>query len=174
MKLKLLLIAFTFIILFIPKSYGAEPILDVILPSSGYTDIPDNHWAYTEIKELQHIGVMLGYPDGKFRPENSITREEFATAAIRALNLDDEVVIDTLKFDDFYEGDWAWDYVQNAYYFGLLTPPRMNNNGEYLFRPKDSIIRGHAITIAINSLNAGIISEKKAKAVLEYAYDDFY
>ncbi|MBR2524839.1 S-layer homology domain-containing protein [bacterium] len=174
MKLKLLFISIIFAIMFIPKAYSAEPILDVILPSSGYTDIPDNHWAYTEIKELQLIGVMAGYPDGKFRPENSITREEFATAAIKALNLDDEVVIDTLKFDDFFEGDWAWDNVQNAYYFGLLTPPRINGNGEYLFRPHDSIIRGHAITIAVNALKTTAISEKKAKAVLEYAYEDFY
>ena len=157
-----------------PKVNSAEPILDVILPSSGYTDVLDNHWAYTEIKELQLIGVMAGYPDGKFRPDSSITREEFATAAIRALNLDDEVVIDTLKFDDFYETDWAWDNVQNAYYFGLLTPPRMDNKGQYLFRPRDSIIRGHAITIAVNALKTASISEKKAKAVLEYAYDDFY
>jgi len=160
--------------MFMQKVYSAEPILDVILPSSSFTDVQDNHWAYTEIKELQLIGVMRGYPDGKFRPENSITREEFATAAIKALNLDDEVVIDTLKFDDFFEGDWAWDYVQNAYYFGLLTPPRMDKNGEYLFRPHDSIIRGHAITIAINALKTSAITEKKAKSVLEYAYDDFF
>ncbi|MBR1681668.1 S-layer homology domain-containing protein, partial [bacterium] len=153
------------------KVYAAEPILDVILPSSSYEDIPDSHWAYTEIKELNRLGVMKGYPDGKFRPENSITREEFATAAIKALQLDDMVVIDTLKFDDFFEYDWAWDNVQNAYYFGLLTPPRMTN-GLYLFRPEDNIIRGHAITIAINALKTQPLTEKKAKSVLEYAYDD--
>lgn len=155
------------------KVYAAEPILDVILPSSSYEDIPDSHWAYTEIKELNRLGVMKGYPDGKFRPENSITREEFATAAIKALQLDDMVVIDTLKFDDFFEYDWAWDNVQNAYYFGLLTPPRMTN-GLYLFRPEDNIIRGHAITIAINALKTQPLTEKKAKSVLEYAYDDFF
>ncbi len=174
LKTKFLYLMLTVIILSFARVNAAEPILDVILPSSGYTDVADNYWAYTEIKDLQLTGIMAGYPDGKFRPDNTITREEFATAAIRALNLDDEVVIDTLKFDDFFEGDWAWDNVQNAYYFGMLTPPRMDSNGQYLFRPKDSIIRAHAITIAINALKTGTISEKKAKAVLEYAYDDFY
>lgn len=157
-----------------PKAYAAEPILNVILPSSGYLDIPDNHWAYTEIKELQILGVMRGYPDGKFRPDNTITREEFATAAIKALKLDDYVVVEPLKFDDFVDIDWAWDYVQNAYYFGLLTPPRMDKDGYYLFRPEDSITRGHAFVIAVNALKTMPITEKKAKAILQYAYDDYY
>lgn len=154
--------------------FAAEPILDVILPSSSFLDIPDDHWAYTEIKELHRKGILVGYPDSKFHPEASITREEFATAAIKALELDDATVIDTLAFDDFYSSDWAWDYVQNAYYFGMLTPPHMDSNGLYLFRPHDSIIRGHAITIAINALKTQPLTEKKAKAVLEYAYDDFF
>lgn len=158
---------------FLPKSYAAEPVLNVILPSSGFTDIKDDNWAYTEIKELQQTGVMKGYPDGTFRPENPITREEFATAAVKALKLDDMVVIDTLAFDDFFPEDWAWDNVQNAYYFGLLTPPR-RTNGLYLFRPEDNIIRAHAITIAVNALKTQPITKKKAKAVLEYAYEDFY
>ncbi len=176
MKLKTIYInlLLIFILSALQNVYAAEPILNVILPSSGYIDIPDNHWAYTEIKELQILGVMKGYPDGNFRPDNTITREEFATAAIKALKLDDYVVIDTLKFDDFVENDWAWDYVQNAYYFGLLTPPRMDKDGYYLFRPEDSITRGHAFTIAVNALKTMPITEKKAKAVLEYAYDDFY
>jgi len=169
--LGILLIIFTCVI---DVSYAAEPILDVLLPSSSFSDIPDNHWAYTEIVELHRLGVMKGYPDGKFRPENSITREEFATAAVKALKLDDMVVIDTLEFDDFFSNDWAWDNVQNAYYFGLLTPPRMDKNGLYLFRPEDNIIRGHAITIAVNALKTQPLTEKKAKSVLEYTYEDFY
>ena len=105
MKLKTIYInlLLIFILSALQNVYAAEPILNVILPSSSYIDIPDNHWAYTEIKELQILGVMKGYPDGNFRPDNTITREEFATAAIKALKLDDYVVIDTLKFDDFVD-----------------------------------------------------------------------
>ena len=176
MKLKKHLIILTLITLsfFAPKVFSAEPVLSVILPTSNFYDIPDNHWAYTEIKELHRRGIIVGYPDDKFHPDASITREEFATVAVKALGLDDAEVLDPLAFDDFYPMDWAWHYVQNAYYFGLLTPPRMDKNGEYLFRPTENIIRGHAITIAINALKTQPISKKKAKAVLEYAYDDFY
>ena len=176
MKLKryFLIFAITIITLCTPKTFCAEPVLNVILPTSNFTDIPDTHWAYTEIKELHRRGVIVGYPNAKFNPDSTISREEFATIAVKALKLDDAEVLDPLSFDDFYPLDWAWHYVQNAYYFGLLTPPRMDKNGEYLFRPLDNITRAHAITIAVNALKTQPISKKKAKAILEYAYDDFY
>lgn len=176
MNLKKYFIIFTLTILtiFAPKSFSAEAVLNVILPTSNFYDIPENHWAYAEIKELHRLGIIAGYPDHKYHPDDSISREEFATIAVKALGLDDAEVLDPLKFDDFYPLDWAWHHVQNAYYFGLLTPPRMDSNGLYLFRPTDKIIRGHAITIAINALKTQPITKKKAKAVLEYAYEDFY
>lgn len=173
-KKYLIILAVAILTLFAPKVFSAEPVLNVILPSSNFLDIPDEHWAYAEIRELHRQGIITGYPDHKFHPDNPISREEFATIAIKALKLDDKEVLDPLAFDDFYPMDWAWHYVQNAYYFGLLTPPRMDENGEYLFRPMDNIIRGHAISIAVNALKTQPITKKKAKAVLEYAYDDFF
>ncbi len=153
---------------------AAEPMLNVILPMSGFLDIPEKHWAETEITDLYRRGIIAGYPDNKFHPERYITRAEFATLAIRALRLDDQDVVDTLVFDDFFPTDWAWRDVQNAYYFGMLTPPRMDSRGLYLFRPDDNITRAHAITIAVNALKVQPISKRKAKAVLEYRYEDFF
>ncbi len=167
MKKYFIIFTVLFLSLICPQTFAAEPILDVILPSGGFTDIPDNYWAYPEIRELYRLGIMSGYPDGNFYPDKSITREEFATAAIKSLGLQDEVVWEPLKFDDFYERDWAWNYVQLAYVFGLLTPPRPVN-GEYLFRPEDSILRCHAISIAVNAIKTLPINDQKAKAVLDY------
>ncbi len=167
--LGLILLGFNF-----TKAFATEPILNVILPSSRFYDIPEDYWAYTEIKELSQKGIIAGYPDNKFKPEAPISREEFTTIAVKALKLNDAEVLDPLVFDDFFVGDWAWDNVQNAYYFGLLTPPRATKDGYYFFNPEDNIIRAHAITIAVNALETQPITTKKAKAVLEYAYPDFY
>lgn len=176
MKITRYILAFGLILLGLnfSKASTAEPILNVILPSSSFYDVSDNYWAYTEIKELYRRGVIAGYPDNKFRPEAPISREEFTTIAVKALKLNDAEVLDPLEFDDFFVGDWAWDNVQNAYYFGLLTPPRATKDGYYFFNPQDNIIRAHAITIAVNALKTQPLTTKKAKATLEYAYDDFY
>ena len=171
---RLIFLTAVFFLISLPDVYAAEPVLNVILPSSNFLDIPDNHWAYTEIKELHRLGIIAGYPDDKYYPDKSVTRQEFAAIAIKALDLNETEVIETLAFDDFCSLDWGWHYVQNAYYYGLLTPSRMNSEGKYLFRPNDSIIRGHAITIAMNALKTQPLTKKKAKSVLEFAYDDFY
>ena len=91
MNLKKYLIIFSIAILTLlaPKVFSAEPVLNVILPSSNFLDIPNEHWAYAEIKELHRLGIVTGYPNDKFHPDNPVSREEFITIAIKALGLND-------------------------------------------------------------------------------------
>ena len=173
-KLSIIIILTLFSILVLPKVYAVEQILDVMLPSSSFLDVPDNYWAYTEISELHHKGILKGYPSQNFRPEAPITREEFATAVIKALGLDDGEVMDPLVLDDVYPEDWAYQYIQNAFFFGLFLPPRMAKDGGYYFYPTQNITRAHAITMTVNSIKTFPMSKKKAKSVLEYTYDDFF
>ena len=41
-------------------------------------DVPTNYWAYSHIARLVCDGVISGYSDGTFRPENSTTRGQLA------------------------------------------------------------------------------------------------
>jgi autotransporter adhesin len=53
---------------------------DVVFP-----DVPKGHWAYDFVKDLSDKGYLVGYPDGTFKGDKSMTRYEFATAVYRAL-----------------------------------------------------------------------------------------
>lgn len=53
-------------------------------------DVPFGHWAYDAIEYLVREGIIQGYPDGKFRPERTMTRAEFAEAIARAYRRIDE------------------------------------------------------------------------------------
>ena len=44
-----------------------------------FKDVPEQHWAYKAIEELAERGIINGYPDGSFRPDESVTRAEIAT-----------------------------------------------------------------------------------------------
>lgn len=173
-KSSIIVVLAIFAIFISPKAFAVEQILDVMLPSSSFLDIPDNYWAYTEISELHHKGILKGYPSQKFLPEAFITREEFATAVIKALGLDDGEVMDPLVLDDVFPEDWAYQNIQNAFFFGLFLPPRMAKDGGYYFYPTQNITRAHAITMAVNSIKTIPMTKKKAKSVLEYTYDDFF
>ena len=48
-----------------------------------FTDVPESHWAYKAIKEMTEKGYFQGYPDGTFKPEETVTRAELATVLNR-------------------------------------------------------------------------------------------
>ena len=42
-----------------------------------FSDLTEEHWAYNSIMDLTNDGIINGYTDGTFRPQNTITRAEF-------------------------------------------------------------------------------------------------
>ena len=50
-----------------------------------FQDVPQSHWAYESVSDLQTKGILLGYPDGYFRGKRPLTRYEFAVALERML-----------------------------------------------------------------------------------------
>ena len=64
-------------------------ILGTIFPvSTSFTEIRDyeNHWAKNSIERIMEKGIISGYPDGSFKPDNPITRAEFFTIVNKAFN----------------------------------------------------------------------------------------
>lgn len=48
-----------------------------------YTDVAENEWYYAAIRWATEVGVVNGYKDDTFRPDQAITREEMATMLYR-------------------------------------------------------------------------------------------
>ena len=48
-----------------------------------FTDVSKDHWAYEAIEELAEKGIINGYEDGTFKPNEPITRAEVATIISR-------------------------------------------------------------------------------------------
>jgi hypothetical protein len=52
-----------------------------------FTDVPKTHWARADIEAAAALGILLGYPDGTFRPARPVTRGEAAATFFRAMHL---------------------------------------------------------------------------------------
>lgn len=50
------------------------------LAQDMFPDTPQNHWAYEALENLRKEGILVGYPDGKFRGTRLATRYEMAVA----------------------------------------------------------------------------------------------
>ena len=133
-----------------------------------FSDMTTSHWAYNQIKDLSEQSIVIGYPDGTFKPDDNVTRAEFASMAIKALGQEHANVIQRISFKDIDETYWAYDAIEKAVYFELIS----NADDAEEFRPDDAVSRAEAITIAVNSLTTEQISEEKAKEVLSKKYKD--
>ncbi len=133
-----------------------------------YTDMSESHWAYQSIKFLTEIGVLVGYPDGTYKPDIPVTRAEFASMAIKALGQEDANVTQDIHFSDIEPNFWAYNIIKKAVYFDLIP----DADGQR-FRPYESVTRAEAITIAVNALTTSQISEQRAKDIISKSYEDY-
>ena len=60
------------------------------LAISPFPDVPYTHWAAPYVKVGVTNGLVTGYPDGSFRPDDQVTYEEAVTMLLKVLGYTDE------------------------------------------------------------------------------------
>ncbi len=90
------------------------------------------HWAENGINNLVSLGAVGGYPDGSFRPDNTINRAEFATMLVKAFGLSAQ---GETSFADI-TGHWANGYISCAASNGIIS-----GYGDGVFGPEVLITR---------------------------------
>lgn len=115
---------------------------------SAFTDITDSTVA-AAVSVLEAFGVVSGYGDGRFGPEDRLTRAQFAKMAIVLMGLEDQLpsVAQRTLFTDVTSAHWAAAYVNLAYSKGLIQ-----GYGNGYFGPDDYIAYEQAVTIALRIL----------------------
>lgn len=128
--------------------------------AKNYPDVPCNHWACKQIQLLTDEEVLVGYPDGTFKPDESATRAEFTAMVVKALHQDKSPLKKTFEFTDVPYKHWAFNTIQRAINFDLVK-----NSPDNTFRPEDTITKKEAMDIMVSALNLdklGLFRAKKA------------
>ncbi len=105
----------------IQKGFEKTKVKDVI----EFTDIKDGYWATTAIDEATQTGFMTGYPEGVFKPDQSISRLEMLSAIATGMNLkpnSDPVQLLSKYSDGKDMPKWAISKVSSAVEAGLISP----------------------------------------------------
>ena len=97
--------------------------------SNGYNDVKDGDWFCCAVSTLSKMGIIKGYEDGSFKPDQKITRAETMTLVNRVLNRLPETKDDLHKdmktwVDNMDETAWYYLAVQeatNSHYFKNKT-----------------------------------------------------
>ena len=118
-----------------------------ILPSlPGISDDTTPNWLNLD----DHDAYVQGYPDGRVKPQNNITRAEVATIFYRLLTDDarDYYYSTDSGFSDVKPGDWYNTAVSTMVQAGIL-----NGYSDGTFKPNASITRAEFATIAARFLS---------------------
>ncbi|MBE9156680.1 S-layer homology domain-containing protein [Nodosilinea sp. LEGE 06152] len=83
-----------------------------------FSDVPPDYWAAQFIQALADRGVIRGFVDGSFRPNDPVTRAQFAVLVAQAF--DRPTVRSAVRFGDVPSSYWAADAIQAAYTEGFL------------------------------------------------------
>lgn len=116
--------------------------------SKSYSDIPADYWAKDWIYGALSQGVMIGYPDNKFRPDQPVTKAEvFATIAqLIQVPIDRSLIVPPFKGKDIqYIPRWAITPTKEVVASRLLEQipdPAKVNNDEYLSKEQVAYLVG--------------------------------
>lgn len=97
---------------------GTMPSTPTSQPSDGkfFSDVSDT-WAKASIEKMTAKGIINGYSDGTFKPEQSVTRAEMAKmiAVLLGLSADGKSI-----FEDVADGEWFSGYVTAVAQSGIV------------------------------------------------------
>ena len=134
----------------------------------AFSDVPADYWAHDYIQGLAKSNVISGFGDGTFRPNEPVTRAQFA-AILRQAFLQSQPTT-AQAFKDVPAGSWATGVIASARSAGFLSGYPDNT-----FKHNDRILRVQAIVSLANGLKypAGnsqdLSSYKDADTVPAYA-----
>lgn len=114
-----------------------------------FPDVSSDYWAHPFIEVLNERGIVAGYPDGTFRPQQAVDRDEFAAIIRQAFNREQVKTIPRGSvFADVPQNYWAAPPIEEAYETGFMDS--YNNN---LFKPREEITKLEALVSLARGLD---------------------
>lgn len=121
-----------------------------------FSDVSANEIYSMAVSTLNVMGVINGYEDGTFKPEQNVTRAEFTAMLMRTLNYGKtgSTSAADLPFTDIDDNDtsinWAIPNINTAYGMGII-----NGYEDSTFRPNANVAFEEAIKMIVCTLGYG-------------------
>lgn len=117
---------------------------------SLFADISTIHPHYQAIKFLKNEGVIQGYPDGSFKPENSVSRVEVIKFILEGIGAEIKTA-KTLKFKDADKSQWYGDYLYTASDLGIAS-----GYPDGTFKPTNTVNKVEFLKMLVEAMNVDI------------------
>ena len=111
-----------------------------------FPDVNSSDWFALYLVTARNSGIVAGYPDGTFKPNDPISRVEALKILLEAsrLNLSD---VPASTFTDVARGQWFTPFVDFAYNRGIVS-----GKSPGIFAPSDNVTRAEMAKMAVMTL----------------------
>lgn len=129
--------------------------LDIDLPNKdniireSFSDVKKSRWSVQYVERTKELDWLKGYGNGKFGPENSITRAELAACLVRIMSMKENALQENersngaekdIVFKDVAKGKWYTNYVLQASNMNLIK-----GYPDGSFKPENKVTRTEAV-----------------------------
>ncbi|UKS27101.1 S-layer homology domain-containing protein [Paenibacillus sp. HWE-109] len=126
------------------RTQASSGMYALIASPTSFADVAA-HWAKDTINDLGARLILGGVSEELFEPDRDITRAEFATIMVKALELKADA--GNMPFGDVHDSDWYAPYIQAAQQHGLIS-----GYEDGTFGSLDAISREQAMTIIARAM----------------------
>lgn len=129
-----------------------------------FSDVTNAHWSYDDVEFLRNMGVISGYSDGTFKPDENITYEQCVKLVVAALGYD---------FMAESYGGYPDGYMRTASQLKILKSAG-GTVGTPATRQQIVIVLFNALTtdfLVVEGLSEGHNVLETGKSILDYVYD---
>lgn len=122
---------------------------------SDFADVKSNEWYSKFIGYIKKYGIIKGYDNNTFKPDENISRAEFVAMTVRFNSLFNDVKKGsyTVKYTDVASNYWAYSDIAYAKHAGWL-----NGYADGSFKGDNAITRAEVVTV-VNKATGRIADE---------------
>ncbi|ULO08654.1 S-layer homology domain-containing protein [Paenibacillus sp. 19GGS1-52] len=149
---------------------GVANAATVVQQTNSYVfiDVKSTYWANEAIESMANQGIITGNPDGSFKPEEALTREQLAKLITLTFGLD--LISDGVQtFSDVNSSSWAYKYVESSkeYLTGYFPV-----KGKPFFDPQAKATREDVAVALVRAM--GLETESiNAESILSSKFSDY-
>ena len=122
----------------------------------AFSDVEKGSTIETAVNKLSDLGIITGFEDGTFRPEDTITRAQMAAIICRTFGLEEyaqEECKGVSVFLDVPEDHWAAGYITAAWKEGII-----NGYGNDNFGPEDTVLFEQVVKMVTYALGYNFVA----------------
>lgn len=128
---------------------------------ADFTDLKAEHSSFEAVNVLNKLGVINGYDDGSFKPDNNVTRAEFTAMLLRTRGMGavGSTSLENPPFPDVVTPDvsWAIGNIRTARELGIV-----NGYDDGTFKPNNNVSYEEAVKMIVCALGYGEMGSEGA------------